>query len=1041
MAAKCPFSRETYNGFLLRIILDEVGCKLLREIFEIACKQEGITKPLLPENDINSWISHLKDLLADDYSSCEDLGIDNKLHCISSEIKIVKNDKSLYETKIVGIKNLIQELNESVSKRFCDVGKEFKSLKEGSWFENPFKFNENEFKKSFDICEKERCKIFPGWKIKDTLEWYLQKLKDFRNDEVCHKELSIPDSESEKLINDIENYIHKSWMRAKERFSLEEDLVQNKLKALKEDIERLRTEPLNVTQEEFYKFVTNFGRRESFEVLKTLSYVVLSPSKRVKVSEIFICPEILSLTDGDIVSLESLFAEKKTTLIEGVSGMGKSTLLKFLVYEWLSINDAEGYCGDYDIVIPINFRGCSESLSDSLTGVVRSYLPNTFKKFQGEDEMMDWILKVKVLIVFNRLDLRNPSCKKLFYDIQDLNKVANFTIICTANPGKMTEDLKSMFTKHLEIRGLPEKNLEDFFKKYQLAVHGGVDEHTFRRMLPFVKDQFRLPLNLAHFSLYLATDSTSVNCCVTICDTLYSFYEIKKERLIMKLVQYLLVSQVSKSSLQERISKLMLVLKEAAFENLKMESLCLSDAAIKRLSELCECLELPVEEILCAFLAPETCTEGKKNTVKWYFLNKEQKRFLAGLHVHDLISGKHEFGRVTPILTEMIKYFIEYQVPCHRFSSVLKSTLGTLTESYSLSVSKVLQDLRISSPQEYLNMLVILTGIFHRAGNDVSGSMFSETVNLLLGSGNLTKDSWAKIFNNIYFHENSIEMIYKNPSVAKGLTECQTTKASCEEMLMYGKWFREGCLPETEDTDPQKSLSETSGFKELLKVLIGNQYNIDQLLDYLYRHPGFPLSNAYFQKLVVQRLADGSLKSYKGPLIPEVKIPGNVERLSVSIGCSESFTPLTCFLESSHDVKYLEICVNVEKIDPTCLRRLASPSVECFLLYLPDVKGSTVAKVLDITYKLQPQNKALRIDFPRCILEKKDFGLLLEGLQKQKSQKYREVCFPLRYEKTERNRRRKSQENQCNVLFRFRDFQDWESTRSFEQTPEATPTE
>ncbi|XP_064100187.1 uncharacterized protein LOC135211060 [Macrobrachium nipponense] len=1033
MAAKYPFSKETYNGFLLRMILDEVGSKLLREIHELACKQEGITNPLNPENDINNWISHLKDLSTDDYSSCEGLGIDNRLRRLSSEIEILKKDNSLYKTKIEGIKNLIQELKKFVSKRFCDVGEEFKSLGQSmdKWFENPFSFNENKFKESFDICEKKRCKIFAGWGTNGTLEWCLQKLKDIRNDEVCHKELWVPESESERIINDIAHYIHESWMLATTRFSLGEDLVQNRLKILNGDIERLRTEPLNVTEEEFYKFVLNFGKRESFEVLETLSYVVLSPSKRVKVSEIFNCPEILSLPDGDIISFESLFAEMETTLIQGVSGMGKLTLLKFIVYEWLSSKtDAQSYGGGYDIIIPINFRGCSERLSDSLSGVIRSYLPKTFKKFQGEKEMMDWILKVKALIVFNRLDLRNPSCKKLFDDIQDLNKVGNFNIICTANPGKMTEDLQSMFTKHLEIRGLPEKNMEDLFKKYQSAVYDVVDEHSlsfFRMMFPFVKDQFRLPLNMAYFSLNLATYSTSVNCHTTIYDTLHSFYEIKRERLIMKLVQDLLLSQVSKTSLQEKVSKIMLSLKEEAFERLKMQSLRLSDAAMQRLGGLCERLELPVEEILCAFLAPETCTEDEESTIKWHFPNKEQQRFLAALHVHDLISGKHKLESVTLIHTDMIKYFIKYQVPCHRFSSILNSTLETLTKMYSHSLSEALHNLRISSRHEYQYLLVILIGIYHRAGDAVSESTVSETVNLLLESGNLNKDIWARIFNNIYFDENSLKMIYQNPRVVKGITECHMTKTSYKEILLYGKWFRGSCLPETEVTDPQKNLSETSGLKELLIVLIRRQYNIDQILDYLYYHPGFPLGNAYLQELIMKRLADRSLRNYKGPIFPEAKIPGNVKNLSVSIGCSKSLTPLKCFLESPHDVKYIEICMNVETIDPSCLKCLACPSASLFLLYLPDVKNSTVTKALDITCKLQPLDICMRINFPRCKLGDKDFGKLLEGLGKQKSKRPREVYFPSCYKKTERKPRRKSLENQYNVLFHFTDFQYWGS--------------
>ncbi|XP_068231707.1 uncharacterized protein [Palaemon carinicauda] len=1053
MASRYPFSKETYNGFLLRAILDEVGPKFLREIYQLACKKEGINKPLTdyvreedePDKsstfkstnkmgdikntssdyafDINDWISKLKELSLE---KCPSPDIDSEtgslLASIRSKQSILKRDKFLYPTKSEEIKNLIQKLKDIMDEKFCCVEEELQKLNKSmeQWLKSPLGFNKDKFKELFDSCEMVRCKVFKGWETEGTLERCMQKLKDIRNDDVYHKWFFFLDDEKEVIISDITYYIQKAWNLAKTRFSLGEEVVQDRINILNEDIDRLRSEPLNVTEDEFHNLVTNFGKLESLEVLKSLIYVSMSSGRRVGVSQIFVLPEIAHLPGEKIIKLENLYNKKEVALIEGISGMGKLTLLKFLVCDWISGN----CCGNYDLVIPISFQGRSENLSDSLSGIIRSYMPNTFEKFMGEKEMFDWILKLKVLIFFNGLNLRNTRCKKLFEDILNVNKAKNFTIICTARPGNIPENLKKIFTKRFELRGLPEQSLEDFFKKYQSAMHGIVDERSlsyFKKMWPFLSDQFKLPLNLMHFSSNLPVDTTST----TIYETLHNFHEMMKERLITRLVQDLSVPQISKASLREKISKLMLPLKEDAFEGLKAENLRLSDTAMKKLEELCKELELPTEEVLSAFLAPKPHLEVNSDVQKWQFTNKEQQRLFAGLHVYDLITGERESENVRFIQSDMVKCFVKYQVPFHRFSDILNVTMETLTKTYSQLVSTVLKGLMDSNMQEYKNILVILIGIFHKAGDKVDEKIVSETVHLLMKSGNLGKNIWAKIFNNIYFDKNTLKMIYQNPDIAKGIGKCNLSKVSFDTILAYGNWFRENSIREIGGINPSKNLFQTPGFKELLIILIRHQYHSDQLLRYLYLHPSFPLSNASFQEHIRQRLADRNLRTYKGPLLPEVQIPTGIRSLSVSLGCSESFAPLRSFLESPHDLKTLEICVNVGKVDPSYLNSLISPSVSLFMLYLPDVTNSTVTKAIELTRILEPLDKPLRVYFPRCRLDKKDFGILIRGLEKKKSKRHREVYFPSCYEGTESESRRKSLENRHNVLFHFTDFQMW----------------
>ncbi|XP_033113696.1 nucleotide-binding oligomerization domain-containing protein 2-like [Anneissia japonica] len=154
-------------------------------------------------------------------------------------------------------------------------------------------------------------------------------------------------------------------------------------------------------------------------------------------------------------------------LIDGEGGIGKTTLLRYLAYNWATKESDETFKGK--LVFPVNIRDMEEG-KDILDVIVKQMklkdfnlktnLPNDpslIKRFimNHDDEI------VLLLDGLDELRVRNESPISLFRK----EELENSTVILTSRSENIDEYIKES-SVHLKVKGFNEHNINRYIKKY-----------------------------------------------------------------------------------------------------------------------------------------------------------------------------------------------------------------------------------------------------------------------------------------------------------------------------------------------------------------------------------------------------------------------------------------------------------------------------------------------------------------------------------------------------------------------------------------------
>ena len=196
----------------------------------------------------------------------------------------------------------------------------------------------------------------------------------------------------------------------------------------------------------------------------------------------------------------------KRILVQGQTGIGKSTFVKKLLVDWIEVNEGTGYeqaavLNNFELVVAVNLKEVSKC--QSLVDVIR--MSNVFAK---EDKYMteglvDYISnnQEKVLLIFDGYDEYRIGRNSEIYEIFSGNSLRSCCVLITTRISKADELREGAAERkdalYAEITGFSEVDRKDFMRRFLDSEEvSNLQDHLKRRKLD---ELAKVPLLLLFF--------------------------------------------------------------------------------------------------------------------------------------------------------------------------------------------------------------------------------------------------------------------------------------------------------------------------------------------------------------------------------------------------------------------------------------------------------------------------------------------------------------------------------------------------------------
>ena len=171
----------------------------------------------------------------------------------------------------------------------------------------------------------------------------------------------------------------------------------------------------------------------------------------------------------DLFNANKNGAIPKRILVQGQTGIGKSTFVKKLLVDWVAVNKKIGdekvaVLKNFELVVAVNLKEVSKRHSKDVIS-----FSNVFAK---EDKYMteglvDYIAnnQEKVLLIFDGYDEYRCGCNSEIYEIFNGKSLRNCRVLITTRISK-ADELQGSEDLHAEITGFSQVDREDFMRRF-----------------------------------------------------------------------------------------------------------------------------------------------------------------------------------------------------------------------------------------------------------------------------------------------------------------------------------------------------------------------------------------------------------------------------------------------------------------------------------------------------------------------------------------------------------------------------------------------
>ena len=173
---------------------------------------------------------------------------------------------------------------------------------------------------------------------------------------------------------------------------------------------------------------------------------------------------------SDLLTADKNGAIPKRILVQGQTGIGKSTFVKKLLVDWVEVNKETGdkqtsVLKNFELVVAVNLKEVSKC--QSLEDVIR--MSNVFAKEDKymTDGLIEYITnnQKKVLLIFDGYDEYRHGCNSDIYEIFRGNSLRNCCVLITTRISK-ADELRGGEDLHAEITGFSEVDREIFMLRF-----------------------------------------------------------------------------------------------------------------------------------------------------------------------------------------------------------------------------------------------------------------------------------------------------------------------------------------------------------------------------------------------------------------------------------------------------------------------------------------------------------------------------------------------------------------------------------------------
>ena len=173
---------------------------------------------------------------------------------------------------------------------------------------------------------------------------------------------------------------------------------------------------------------------------------------------------------SDLFTVDKNGAIPKRILVQGQTGIGKSTFVKKLLVDWVEVNKETGdkqtsVLKNFELVVAVNLKEVSKC--QSLEDVIR--MSNVFAKEDKymTDGLIEYITnnQKKVLLIFDGYDEYRHGCNSDIYEIFRGNSLRSCCVLITTRISK-ADELRGAEDLHAEITGFSEVDREIFMLRF-----------------------------------------------------------------------------------------------------------------------------------------------------------------------------------------------------------------------------------------------------------------------------------------------------------------------------------------------------------------------------------------------------------------------------------------------------------------------------------------------------------------------------------------------------------------------------------------------
>ena len=372
----------------------------------------------------------------------------------------------------------------------------------------------------------------------------------------------------------------------------------------------------------------------------------------------------------------------KRILVQGQTGIGKSTFVKKLLVDWVDVNKGTGdeqaaVLKNFELVVAVNLKEVSkcQSLKDVIT------LSNVFAK---EDKYMteglvDYIRnnQEKVLLIFDGYDEYRSGCDSEIYEIFRGNSLRSCCVLITSRISK-ADELRGGEDLHAEIKGFSKVDGQTFMRRF--LTHDEVvllQREIYKRKL---NELAEVPLLLLFFCLLWRKGQSK-------------HFPETKAKLYIDIIQFILNHSYSKQSPPQyvEVTSFKEILSEIG--RVALQAL-LKDDHLFDYSQLSDSVRCD-KSVLIGLLQITEYSESLRPVGMVSFIHKSIQEFLAAWYVtYKFIPEGGNLGEISPKLEE-----------CLALENVFQFICG-LSEDGALAALRHFKSVRISDPSLDLSKTV-----------------------------------------------------------------------------------------------------------------------------------------------------------------------------------------------------------------------------------------------------------------------------------------------------------------------------------------------